>query len=68
MQRFADLFAQLAEERNRHAGITAQLVLDREWDRAGVAARKYEALQLRLDGMLIGTDLTDRRESDKDVS
>lgn len=59
MRRYADLYAQLAADRDHDARRAADLVLQGEWDRAAVAAKKYQALQARLDAMLIGSFRTD---------
>jgi hypothetical protein len=59
VRRFADLYGQLAADRDHHARHAAALVLAREWDAAAVAARQFQALQAKLDQMVTGVFDTD---------
>jgi len=61
MRRLADVYAQLAADRDHQARLTAELVLSRAWDEAGAAARKYYALQARCDQLVTGTPWTDTK-------
>ena len=59
MRRFADLYGQIAADRDHHAREAAHNVLHGEWDRAAAAAKQYAALQVKLDEMITGVSLTD---------
>lgn len=54
MRRYEDIYAQVAADRDHHARQCAQLVHDRQWDAAGVAARKYAEFEARCLMMIRG--------------
>jgi hypothetical protein len=56
-----EVYAQLAADRDHQARLTAELVLNRSWDEAGAAARKYLAIQKRCDAIVTGTPWLDDR-------
>lgn len=59
MRRFADLYGQLAADRDHFARHAAALVLSADWDKAAVAAKAAAALQDKLDAMVSGAWRTD---------
>lgn len=61
MQRLHDVYAQLAADRDHQARLCAELVLNRSWDEAGAAARKYYAIQARCDAIVTGTPWVDHK-------
>lgn len=59
MRRFADLYGQIAADRDHYARHAAALVLSADWDKAAVAAKHMAQLQDKLDAMVTGAWLTD---------
>jgi len=61
MRRLTDVYAQLAADRDHQARLCAELVLNRSWDDAGAAARKYLMIQKRCDAIVTGTPWIDQQ-------
>jgi hypothetical protein len=59
VRRFADLYGQIAADRDHFARHAAALCLSGDWDAAAVAARAMQALQVKLDQMVTGVSPTD---------
>lgn len=59
MRRFADLYGQIAADRDHFARHAAALCLVGDWDLAAAAAKQMAALQVKLDQMVTGVSLTD---------
>lgn len=59
MRRFADLYGQIAADRDHFARHAAALCLSGDWDLAAVSARQMQALQAKLDEMVTGVFRTD---------
>lgn len=59
MRRFADLYGQIAADRDHFARHAASLCLTGDWDAAAAAAKAMAALQVKLDQMVMGVGLTD---------
>jgi hypothetical protein len=59
MRRLADVYGQIASDRDHEARLCAEFALSGSWDAAAAAAKRYQVLQKRCEQIILGSPWLD---------